>query len=138
MAWDNFVGAALDLIHVYKDVMGTECAQSLGIQNIDRISRVEAIRGMARAHIPLAISDSAAWSRDLCATVSKDMIYAFLGLAKIVDDELLKPRYSGNVPGLEIFIDLVEYSVQVSKSLEIITISYPTFSNAGFPSWVRD
>jgi Heterokaryon incompatibility protein (HET) len=135
MAWDEFARCAWDVVAVYKDV--PELSSTVN-NDLLWISRVDAMRQIALTRIPLPLTALAACSRDLCATNPKDMIYAFLGLAADSDGELLNPNYSPKVPDVDVFTDLVEYSILWEHNLDIITLSYPAFSSHGFPSWVRD
>jgi hypothetical protein len=93
---------------------------------------------MAKLHTPLPLADLVAFSRQSSATDPKDMTYDLLGLASDSGDEIFDPNYSGSVSHAKVFTDLVEQSINHSRSLDIITMSNPTLGSLRLPSWVPD
>ena len=83
-----------------------------------------------------SISTLVARSRQ-AATDPRDLIYAFLGLARESNDPLLTPNYSDSNPALDVFINLIEYSMQVENSLDIVCSSQGRIPN-DLPSWCLD
>ena len=104
--------------------------------SISSLSNIEALRRMVeQGHFP-SISTLVAGNRQ-AATDPRDLVYAFLGLAKMNDDPLLKPDYSDSNSASDVFINLFEYSFRVEKSLDIVCMSQGRIG-AHLPSWCPD
>lgn len=104
--------------------------------SISSLSNIEALRRMVeQGHFP-SISILVAGNRQ-AATNPRSLVYAFLGLAKMNDDPLLKPDYSDSNSASDVFINLFEYSFRVEKSLDIVCMSQGRIG-AHLPSWCPD
>ena len=101
---------------------------------MDNLWNIEALRLMIKKGFRPSISKLVAANRQ-AATDPRDLVYAFLGLAKERDDPLLMPNYSTSAPA--VFLNLIEYSVRVENSLDIICSSQGRIRN-GIPSWCPD
>ena len=99
---------------------------------------IEALRLSVESGSPPSISTLFAGNwRQAAATDPRDLVYALLGLAKERDDPLLTPNYSDSNSALDVFTNLIEYSMQVENGLDIICLSQGRIRN-GLPSWCPD
>ncbi|KAK0515386.1 hypothetical protein JMJ35_002765 [Cladonia borealis] len=96
---------------------------------------VELRRTVKQGFIP-SISTLIAANRQ-AATDPRDHVYALLGLAKENDNPLLRPNYLDSNPASAVFLFLIEYSVRVENSLDIICLSQGRIRN-DLPSWCPD
>ena len=97
---------------------------------------IESLRKCVEQGSLPSISTLVAGNRQ-AATDPRDLVYAFLGLAIESDDPLLTPNYLDSNSASNVFIDLIEYSMQVENSLDIICSSQGRTSK-DLPSWCLD
>ena len=107
-----------------------------GVSSINSFSNIEALRRIVRQGSLPSISTLVAANRQ-AATDPRDLVYAFLGLAKERDDPLLTPNYLDSNSASDVFMNLIEYSVRVEHSLDIICLSQGRIRN-DLPSWCPD
>lgn len=106
------------------------------LSSINSLFNIEALRRLVRQGSLPAISTLVAGNRQ-AATDPRDLVYAFLGLAKERDDPLLRPDYLDSNSASTVFINLIEYSMRVENSLDIICLSQGRIRN-DLPSWCPD
>ena len=106
------------------------------LSSISSLSNIEALRRRVKQGSLPPISTLVASNRR-AATDPRDLVYAFLGLAKERDDQLLRPNYLDSNPVSAVFLNLIEYSVQVENSLDIICWSQGRIRDE-LPSWCPD
>lgn len=104
--------------------------------SMSSLSNIETLRRRVRQGSLPSISTLVAGNRQ-AATDPRDLVYAFLGLAKERDDPLLRPNYSDSNSASTVFINLIEYSVRIENSLDIICLSQGSIRN-DLPSWCPD
>ena len=104
--------------------------------SISSLSNIEALRRRVKQGSLPSISTLVAGNRQ-AATNPKDLVYAFLGLAQERDDPLLTPNYSDSNSASAVFLNLIEYSVRVENSLDVICLSQGRIRN-DLPSWCPD
>ena len=90
------------------------------INSIRNLLKIEALRWRVEQGSLPSISTLVEGNRQ-AATDPRDLVYAFLGLAKERDDPLLMPNYSNSAS--VVFMNLIEYSVRVESSLDMICLS---------------
>ena len=106
------------------------------LSSISSLFNIEALRRLVKQGSLPAISTLVAGNRQ-AATDPRDLVYAFLGLAKERDDPLLRPDYLDSNSASTVFINLIEYSMRVENSLDIICLSQGRIRN-DLPSWCPD
>ena len=106
------------------------------LSNINQLSNVELLRRRVKQGSLLSISTLVAGNRQ-AATDPRDLVYAFVGLAKECDDPLLTPNYLDSNTASATFINFIEYSVRIEKTLDVISLSQGEIRN-DFPSWCPD
>lgn len=104
--------------------------------SISSLSNIEALRRRVKQGSLPSISTLVAGNRQ-AATDPRDLVYAFLGLAKERDNPLLTPNYSDFNSASTVFMNLIEYSMRVENSLDIICLSQGRIQN-DLPSWCPD
>ena len=107
-----------------------------GLNSLTTIVNIEALRVRVKEGSLPPISTLVAANQS-AATDPRDLVYAFLGLAKENEDPLLRPNYLEYNSAPVVFLNLIEYSVRVENSLDIICFSEGRIQN-GLPSWCPD
>ena len=133
--WSSVFGAIMAIaLSVASPVRPGSRFHDASIDNIHNLGKIEALRRRVEQGSLLSISTLVAGNRQ-AATDPRDLVYAFLGLAKECDHPLLMPNYSKSASA--VFIDLIEYSVRVERSLDIISLSQGRIRDE-LPSWCPD
>ena len=86
------------------------------------LSNIEALRKRIKQGSLPSISTLVAGNRQT-ATDPRDLVYAYLGLAKECDHPLLTPNYLDSNTASVTFINIIEYSVRIENTLDIICLS---------------
>ena len=107
-----------------------------GVSSIRTLGNIEVLRERLKQDSLPSVSTLVAASRQ-AATDPRDLVYALLGLAKENDDPLLRPNYLDSNSVSAVFLNLIEYSVRVENSLDIICLSQGRIRNE-LPSWCPD
>lgn len=137
LEWDSFHQAML--IIVMTGVLPTQPASQIAMvedTGLRSLLNIEALRRRFKQGSLLSISTLVGCNRQV-ATDPRDLVYAFLGLAKQSDDPLLTPNYSDAHPASAVFTNLVEYSIRIECSLDIISLSQGKIRK-DLPSWCLD
>ena len=138
----SFLHDAISIIYfagvlpTYIAMAETSELESRELKSISSLANIAALRKSIKQGSLPSISTLVASSRQ-AATDPRDLVYAFLGLARECDHPLLTPNYLDSNTALVTFINLIQYSVRIEKNLNIICMSQGRTRN-DFPSWCPD
>ena len=111
LEWPSFFTAIMTILASSRDPRrGASPMASKESGSLNSLGNIQALLNRVNQGNLPSISRLFACNRQE-ATDPRDLVYAFLGLAKERDDPLLTPNYSDSNSVSAVFINLIEYSI---------------------------
>lgn len=130
VSWDWFADRIGILNSIALEIFTAISTEPSGLANLDTIQN---IRGLRKLGYQPTLCDMLACLRMAKSTDPRDMIYGLLGL---VTTSILVD-YNASTPQT-VYVDVVQHSISMEKSLDIITMRKAPSSLIGLPSWAPD